>query len=71
MIALEATGRALGFLFYLYQNLTQEETDAVAEAYAPLDENGDDKAKIAISNMRGDTGFVCTVQQAARVSFLI
>ena len=38
------------------------------QAYEPLDENDEDKAKISISNIVGDVMFVCSSQQVARVT---
>ena len=38
------------------------------QAYEPLDENGEDKAKISISYIVGDVMFVCSSQQVARVT---
>ena len=49
--------------------MTEDEVAAVLEAYAPMDENGPDKAKISISDMVGDVVFVCPIQQAARVTY--
>ncbi len=52
----------------LLQNLSSAELDAVLAAYAPLDEDGINRGKIAIANMYGDVVYVCFIQQAARVS---
>ncbi len=50
------------------QNLSDNEIDAVLVAYEPLDENGDDKGRIAISDVYGDVSFACPIERVARVS---